>query len=142
MDSLAHSYLAYPVDNSFSDNLPADFVRDNPETHYLPDAVTGTLMHRCIDVMTDNLLQMREARERFRSEACHVAPITLNVMWDHFLSCHWSEISSDLPLTGSVRYARTQATIILPEPPPRSTGLNNYIRSEKWLEYYRGMGLT
>lgn len=64
-------------------------------------------MHRRIDVMTDNLPQVREAKEWFRSETRRVAPITLDVMWDHFLSRHWAEISPDFPLVDFVRYART-----------------------------------
>ncbi|MDU5729301.1 MAG: ACP phosphodiesterase [Citrobacter freundii] len=117
---LAHLHLAHLADSSLSGNLLADFVRGNPETHYSPDVVEGIFMHRRIDVMTDNLPQVREAKEWFRSETRRVAPITLDVMWDHFLSRHWSEISPDFPLTDFVRYARTQVTT-------------------KWLERYRDM---
>ena len=139
MNFLAHLHLAHLADSSLSGNLLADFVRGNPETHYSPDVVEGIFMHRRIDVMTDNLPQVREAKEWFRSETRRVAPITLDVMWDHFLSRHWSEISPGLPLTDFVRYARTQVTTILPESPPRFINLNNYIWSEKWLERYRDM---
>ena len=93
MNFLAHLHLAHLADSSLSGNLLADFVRGNPETHYSPDVVEGIFMHRRIDVMTDNLPQVREAKEWFRSETRRVAPITLDVMWDHFLSRHWSEIS-------------------------------------------------
>lgn len=139
MNFLAHLHLAHLADSSLSGNLLADFVRGNPETHYSPDVVAGIFMHRRIDVMTDNLPQVREAKEWFRSETRRVAPITLDVMWDHFLSRHWSEISPDFPLTDFVRYARAQVTPILPESPPRFINLNNYIWSEKWLERYRDM---
>lgn len=139
MNFLAHLHLAHLANSSLSGNLLADFVRGNPETHYSPDVVEGIFMHRRIDVMTDNLPQVREAKEWFRSETRRVAPITLDVMWDHFLSRHWSEISPDFPLADFVRYARTQVTTILPESPPRFINLNNYIWSEKWLERYRDM---
>lgn len=139
MNFLAHLHLAHLADSSLSGNLLADFVRGNPETHYSPDVVEGIFMHRRIDVMTDNLPQVREAREWFRSETRRVAPITLDVMWDHFLSRHWSEISPDFPLKDFVRYAHTQVATILPESPPRFINLNNYMWSEKWLERYRDM---
>lgn len=74
-------------------------------------------MHRRIDVMTDNLPEVREAREWFRSETRRVAPITLDVMWDHFLSRHWTQLSPDFPLPAFVRYAHAQVEIILPESP-------------------------
>ncbi|MCO4158507.1 ACP phosphodiesterase [Citrobacter amalonaticus] len=139
MNFLAHLHLAHLADSSLSGNLLADFVRGNPESHYPPDVVDGILMHRRIDVMTDNLPEVREAREWFRSETRRVAPITLDVMWDHFLSRHWAHISPEFPLQAFVGYAHAQVSTILPDSPPRFVNLNDYLWSEKWLERYRDM---
>lgn len=139
MNFLAHLHLAHLADSSLSGNLLADFVRGNPESHYSPEVVDGILMHRRIDVMTDNLPEVREAREWFRSETRRVAPITLDVMWDHFLSRHWAQISPEFPLQAFVGYAHAQISTILPNSPPRFVNLNNYLWSEKWLERYRDM---
>ncbi|MDK6437153.1 ACP phosphodiesterase, partial [Lactobacillus crispatus] len=86
-----------------------------------------------------NLPEVREAREWFRSETRRVAPITLDVMWDHFLSRHWSQLSPDFPLQEFVCYAREQVMTILPDSPPRFINLNNYLWSEQWLVRYRDM---
>ena len=83
MNFLAHLHLAHLAESSLSGNLLADFVRGNPEESFPPDVVAGIHMHRRIDVLTDNLPEVREAREWFRSETRRVAPITLDVMWDH-----------------------------------------------------------
>ena len=139
MNFLAHLHLAHLADSSLSGNLLADFVRGNPQSNFAPDVVDGIFMHRRIDVMTDNLPEVREAREWFRSETRRVAPITLDVMWDHFLSRHWAQLSPDFPLQAFVRYAHAQVEIILPESPPRFVNLNNFLWSEKWLERYRDM---
>ncbi|EMN3919519.1 ACP phosphodiesterase [Citrobacter telavivensis] len=139
MNFLAHLHLAHLADSSLSGNLLADFVRGNPQSNFAPDVVDGIFMHRRIDVMTDNLPEVREAREWFRSETRRVAPITLDVMWDHFLSRHWAQLSPDFPLQAFVRYAHAEVKIILPESPPRFVNLNNYLWSEKWLERYRDM---
>lgn len=139
MNFLAHLHLAHLADSSLSGNLLADFVRGNPEANFPPDVVEGIYMHRRIDVMTDNLPEVREAREWFRSETRRVAPITLDVMWDHFLSRHWSTISPDFPLQAFVGYAHAQVSTILPDSPPRFVNLNDYLWSEKWLERYRDM---
>ena len=119
MNFLAHLHLAHLAESSLSGNLLADFVRGNPEESFPPDVVAGIHMHRRIDVLTDNLPEVREAREWFRSETRRVAPITLDVMWDHFLSRHWSQLS--------------------PDSPPRCINLNNYLWSEQWLVRYRDM---
>lgn len=68
-----------------------------------------------------------------------VAPISLDVMWDHFLSHHWAQLSPDLPLNEFVRYAHAQVAQILPDSPPRFVNLNEYMWSERWLERYQDM---
>lgn len=131
--------LAHLADSSLPGNLMADFVRGNPQGDYPAEIIDGIYMHRRIDVMTDNLAEVKEAREWFRPQTRRVAPITLDVMWDHFLSQHWAQLSPDLPLDEFVRYAERQIVPILPDSPPRFVNLNQYLWSERWLERYREM---
>ncbi|WP_330985318.1 MULTISPECIES: ACP phosphodiesterase [Enterobacterales] len=139
MNFLAHLHLAHLADSSLSGNLLADFVRGNPDELYSPEVVSGIYMHRRIDVLTDSLPEVKAARDRFRPETRRVAPITLDVMWDHFLSRHWSQLSPAMSLPDFVRYAHAQVAEILPESPPRFVNLNEYLWSERWLERYREM---
>ena len=139
MNFLAHLHLAHLAESSLSGNLLADFVRGNPEQDYPPAVVDGIHMHRRIDVMTDNLPEVKAARDWFRPQTRRVAPITLDVMWDHFLSYHWARISPDMPLNEFVRYAQAQVTPVLPDSPPRFVNLNAYLWSERWLERYEDM---
>ncbi|WP_312950227.1 ACP phosphodiesterase [Superficieibacter sp.] len=139
MNFLAHLHLAHLADSSLSGNLLADFVRGDPQSLY-PDAVVeGIHMHRRIDVLTDNLPEVKEARAWFRPQTRRVAPITLDVMWDHFLSLHWARLSPHMPLATFIDYARMQISDILPDSPPRFVNLNQYLWSERWLERYRDM---
>ena len=89
MNFLAHLHLASLANSSLLGNLLADFVRGNPEGLYSDTIVSGIRMHRRVDVMTDSLPEVKIARSYFREEFRRVAPITLDVMWDHFLSRHW-----------------------------------------------------
>lgn len=139
MNFLAHLHLAHLANSSLSGNLLADFVRGNPQQDYPADIVDGIYMHRRIDVMTDNLPQVKEAREWFRPETRRVAPITLDVMWDHFLSRHWAQISPEIALPEFTRYARAEVTTILPDTPERFLTLNEHLWSERWLERYGEM---
>lgn len=66
MNFLAHLHLAHLADSSLPGNLLADFVRGNPQGEYPEDVVDGIYMHRRIDVMTDNLAEVKTAREWFR----------------------------------------------------------------------------
>ncbi|MDX6018990.1 ACP phosphodiesterase [Scandinavium sp. V105_16] len=139
MNFLAHLHLAHLANSSLSGNLLADFVRGNPEDDYAPEVVSGIHMHRRVDVLTDNLPEVKVAKAWFRPETRRVAPITLDVMWDHFLSRHWEKLSPEMSLPEFVRYAQAQVTVILPDSPPRFVNLNDYLWSERWLERYREM---
>ena len=116
MNFLAHLHLAHLADSSLSGNLLADFVRGDPAGEWPADVVEGIFMHRRIDVLTDNLPEVTEAKGWFRPETRRVAPITLDVMWDHFLSRHWTQLSPELPLPEFVRYAHAQVTLFCPIP--------------------------
>ena len=139
MNFLAHLHLAHLADSSLPGNLLADFVRGNPQSDFPADIVDGIFMHRRIDVMPDNLPEVKAARDWFRPQPRRVAPITLDVMRDHFLSHHWARISPDMPLNEFVRYAQAQVTPVLPDSPPRFVNLNAYLWSERWLERYEDM---
>lgn len=133
MNFLAHLHLAHLADSSLPGNLMADFVRGNPQGDYPAAIVDGIYMHRRIDVLTDNLAEVKEAREWFRPQTRRVAPITLDVMWDHFLSQHWAQLSPDLPLDEFVRYAERQIVPILPTRRPASSiSINTSGRSAGW----------
>ncbi|MFP2238380.1 ACP phosphodiesterase [Pseudescherichia vulneris] len=139
MNFLAHLHLAHLANSSLSGNLLADFVRGNPEDDYTPEVVSGIHMHRRVDVLTDNLPEVKVAKAWFRPQTRRVAPITLDVMWDHFLSRHWEKLSPEMSLPEFVRYAQAQVTVILPDSPPRFVNLNDYLWTERWLERYREM---
>ena len=139
MNFLAHLHLAHLARSSLSGNLLADFVRGNPQDDYPADVVEGIFMHRRIDVLTDNLPEVAEAKVWFRPQTRRVAPIALDVMWDHFLSRHWAQLSPDLPLEEFVSYAHQQVATILPDSPPRFVNLNEYLWSERWLVRYGDM---
>ncbi len=72
MNFLAHLHLAHLADSSLPGNLMADFVRGNPQGDYPAEIIDGIFMHRRIDVMTDNLAEVKEAREWFRPQTRRV----------------------------------------------------------------------
>lgn len=44
-------------------------------------------MHRTVDRITDTHPLVKEAKLLFRDEYRRVAPITLDLVWDHFYLC-------------------------------------------------------
>ncbi|MGV3345938.1 ACP phosphodiesterase [Enterobacteriaceae bacterium LUAb1] len=136
MNFLAHLHLALLANSSLVGNLMADFVRGNPADKWPADIADGIILHRRIDVITDNLPEVRAARRWFRQETHRVAPITLDVIWDHFLSLHWSRLNPTLPLTQFLAAARAEIEPVLPQTPAHFQTLNHHLWQENWLENY------
>ncbi|MFO6296492.1 acyl carrier protein phosphodiesterase [Rahnella selenatireducens] len=136
MNFLAHLHLASLADSSLLGNLLADFVRGNPDGQYSPDIVSGIRMHRRVDVMTDSLPEVKIARSYFRDDFRRVSPITLDVVWDHFLSRHWNSLHPQQPLEDFIAACQQEIEPQLPGMPERFQNLNFYIWPQRWLERY------
>ncbi|CNH69623.1 acyl carrier protein phosphodiesterase [Yersinia massiliensis] len=136
MNFLAHLHLATLADSSLLGNLLADFVRGNPHGEYTPDIVAGIMMHRRVDVMTDTLPLVKEARTYFSTDYRRVAPITLDVLWDHFLARNWDKLEPNCQLPDFIQHAQSQILPHLPLTPARFQTLNTYLWPERWLERY------
>jgi acyl carrier protein phosphodiesterase len=89
MNILAHLHLATLAHSSLIGNTVADFVKGDPYLIYDTDIADGIMLHRKIDSLTDNLLEVKQAKLLFRQSYQRVAAITLDIVWDHFLSKHW-----------------------------------------------------
>lgn len=136
MNFLAHLHLATLANSSLLGNLMADFVRGNPHNDWSLPVAEGILLHRRIDVMTDSLPEVRSARRFFREETYRVSPITLDVVWDHFLSRHWQQLAPEISLPAFLANARSVIQPELPSTPERFQNLNRYLWTERWMENY------
>jgi acyl carrier protein phosphodiesterase len=136
MNFLAHLHLASLAHSSLLGNLLADFVRGNPAGQYDPEVIAGIMLHRRVDVMTDSLPQVKACRDYFSDEYRRVAPITLDVVWDHFLARHWQQLEPSQSLPNFIQTARHQIEPHLSFTPERFQNMNSYLWSERWLERY------
>lgn len=136
MNFLAHLHLAKLADSSLLGNLMADFVRGNPEGHFCAEVVSGIRMHRRVDVMTDTLPEVKTARDFFRPEFYRISSITLDVVWDHFLSLHWDRLCPETPLETFINQCRRSIEPHLADTPERFQSLNSYLWPQRWMERY------
>lgn len=100
----------------------------------------GILMHRRLDVLTDSLPEVQAARPLFRAETRRVAPITLDVVWDHFLARHWSEIHPTVSLAEFSRFAERDILPQLKGTPDSFQNLNAVMWRDRWFEHYAESG--
>ncbi|WP_159564947.1 ACP phosphodiesterase [Budvicia diplopodorum] len=136
MNFLAHLHLASLAESSLLGNVLADFVRGNPEANYSGDIVSGIRLHRRIDKLTDSLEPVKQARSLFSVQNYRVAPIALDVLWDHFLSRHWAKMEPKIALTDFIQCAQDSITPSLPSTPEDFQHMNQYLWRERWLERY------
>ncbi|TPG64201.1 ACP phosphodiesterase [Ewingella americana] len=139
MNFLAHLHLASLANSSLLGNLLADFVRGNPEGLYSDTIVSGIRMHRRVDVMTDSLPEVKIARSYFREEFRRVAPITLDVMWDHFLSRHWDMLVPNISLEEFIGHCQLEIEPQLPHMPERFQNLNAWLWPDRWMQRYAAL---
>ncbi|MEQ1975332.1 ACP phosphodiesterase [Xenorhabdus sp. SGI240] len=139
MNFLAHLHLAALAESSLLGNLMADFVRGSPEGAFCSDIVAGIRMHRRVDSLTDKHPLVLEARKLFRPEYRRVAPITLDIIWDHFLSRHWDKFEKNYSLPEFVNLARNNIEPHLTSTPEKFRELNNYLWSQNLFIRYADM---
>ncbi len=136
MNFLAHLHLATLAQSSLLGNLMADFVRGDPDGLYPPAVVAGIRMHRRIDSLTDGHQAVRQTLTLFSPATRRVAPIALDVVWDHFLARHWSQVEPQWPLAEFVVRAQQEIAPALPDTPAGFQSLNHYLWRERWLLRY------
>lgn len=78
MNFLTHLYLAMLAQRSLLGNLLADFMRGNQAGEYAPNVVSGIMMYRRVDVLADNLPQVKTCRDYFSGQHRRVTTITLD----------------------------------------------------------------
>lgn len=136
MNFLAHLHLATLAESSLAGNLMADFVRGDPDPHWDAETAAGIRLHRRLDSLTDALPEVRQARLLFREQTRRVAPITLDVIWDHFLARDWSYYYPHCSLANFCQQAQVDIAPILPSAPVAFRELNQLMWPERWLEKY------
>lgn len=136
MNFLAHLHLATLANSSLTGNLMADFVRGDPHAQWPSAIAEGIILHRRLDALTDRLPEVRQACALFRAETRRVAPITLDVVWDHFLARHWESLYDARSLAQFSADAQREIALLLPGAPLAFQQLNQIMWRERWLERY------
>lgn len=112
MNVLAHLHLATLANSSIIGNVAADFIKGDPYQQFSQDIADGIMMHRRVDRLTDQLAKVKQAKALFRQQTSRVAPIALDIIWDHFLSKHWQNYVVN---TDVAEFDQQMKTIILPD---------------------------
>ncbi len=90
MNYLAHFHLSAGDDALLVGALLGDFIKGPLPGRLPPGLERGVYLHRRIDAFTDTHPQLRQWQRQFRPEFRRYGGIMLDVLFDHFLSRHWT----------------------------------------------------
>jgi acyl carrier protein phosphodiesterase len=136
MNWLAHALLSERTSTYRLGNLLPDFLNATELGQVDQAFLPGVLCHRRIDSFTDQHSVVRRSVRRFAPAYRRVAPVLVDVFYDHFLSTDWARYSPQ-PLeefVGEVYQAIEAHRFQLPESiwPPLQR-----MCAEDWLGSYR-----
>ena len=94
MNYLAHLALAYPNHGLVVGNFIGDHVRNKHLPSYTKQVQQGVLMHRAIDLFTDQHPKTIALRQLLFGDYRHFSRVLVDIYYDHFLAKHFSQFYS------------------------------------------------
>ena len=136
MNILAHLHLATIANSSLIGNTVADFVKGDPYQQFPTEIADGIMLHRKIDSFTDSFPTVKQAKLLFRNSHQRVAPITLDIVWYHFLSKYWRDFGSSQTLSSFNIMTKRYIQPYITNYPTDYQHFMNAMWQESWLENY------
>jgi acyl carrier protein phosphodiesterase len=157
VNHLAHFLLAGPetglivggfLGDFVKGRLPAEDNQGHAGSHLAADKtsldraiVRGIRLHRAIDGYTDSHAIVKQSQQRFSPSLRRFAPVITDVVYDHFLACHWSRFNA----TSLSRFSAEICQLVLtyqPHLPPRAEQLISAMQQHRSMERYASHGFV
>ncbi|MDO6442342.1 ACP phosphodiesterase [Marinobacter sp. 2_MG-2023] len=138
MNHLAHLFLAPDSPEARVGSLLGDFTR-GVDLAALPQTVRfGVRHHLAVDTFTDRHPDVLASKRLFSGQRRKFAGVALDILYDHFLLCHWSEFTDTDPNT-FIRdvYKELQANEDLMTPDMSRT--TRHMVAHDWFGSYRSL---
>lgn len=134
MNFLAHLHLADISDTHMSANLAGDFAKGSIE-HHPKHLQQGIWLHRQIDTITDSNEIITDLLQQFPQSSRRVAPILVDLTFDHYLAYYWEEYHHQTLAEFSQKAYRCMQTT--PELPESLQSIVPKIVQQDWLMSYQ-----
>ncbi len=138
MNFLAHVYLSGNDENLILGNLIADSVKGKMIDLFADEIKKGIILHRMIDVYTDNHQVVKLSKKRLEAKYKKYAAVIIDIYYDHFLAANFHLFSS----TSLTQTAHTAYHILIKNfdiLPPKSKRILPFMATQNWLEGYANL---
>lgn len=140
MNFLAHLHLAEATPESRMGNLLGDFVKGRPYDERFPTGIwRGIMEHRHIDAFTDKHPVWQLSRDRLPRDLRRFAGIIIDIVYDHFLVCHWDRFSPEVSFSNFIESTHDDLLATLHLAPDEAAGVILMMMQEEWLEGYASL---
>ena len=95
MNYLGHIYFSKNNIELMYANLFGDFVKGSNLNMYSPIVKEGIQLHRQIDSYIGNHVAVKELSKHLSPELPKVAPIAIDIYFDHFLAVNWQQFHTE-----------------------------------------------
>jgi acyl carrier protein phosphodiesterase len=136
MNYLAHIYLSGENEDVMLGNFMADGIKGRKHENYSPAIQKGILLHRFIDDYTDSHPVVLESKLLFRPKFHKLAPILVDILYDHYLAKNWLEYHKK-PLQRFVADTYKTLEARWDELTPRIQHMLPYMIKYNWLYNYQ-----
>jgi acyl carrier protein phosphodiesterase len=94
MNYLAHLFLSVDDEEVIVGNFIGDYVKGHNFRNYSDKVRKGIILHRNIDMFTDNNSIVRASKSRFKEIYGKYSGILIDILYDHFLALKWELFTS------------------------------------------------
>jgi len=135
MNYLGHLYFSYDDVELMHANLFGDFVKGSNLDRYTSQVKQGILLHRQIDSYIDQHPTVKQLVLALYPALPKVAPVAVDIYFDHFLSVYWKEFHHESLINFLTRfYTHTINDIHFPD--DHFLYVIRRIKNEQWLSSY------
>ena len=96
MNFLAHLYLSGENEKLITGNFIGDYIKGNNFLKYPGKIREGIILHRRIDLFTDQYPLFRETKKIFRPEFGLYSGVVTDLVFDHILAVNWENFSHQM----------------------------------------------
>jgi acyl carrier protein phosphodiesterase len=93
MNYLAHLFLSGEEEEVVIGNFIGDYVKGHNFRYYSEKVRKGIILHRNIDMFTDNNSIVRASKSRFKDIYGKYSGILIDILYDHYLALKWKEFT-------------------------------------------------